>query len=84
MELLVWPLPMGTFPIGSDEGCHLFILGDCLGIGMGGAAVDGCFSTEGVLGGRTRGANGGAWPNRRWYEAARAPLSGCGLWHRVA
>ena len=58
-------LPMGMFPIGSGEGCHLFSLGDCLGIGMGGAAVDGCSSVDGVLGGRMSGGDGGACPNRR-------------------
>ena len=75
-------LPMGMFPIGSGEGCHLFSLGDCLGIDVGGVAVDGCSSTEGVLGGRMSGGDGGACPNRRRYKAARAPLSGCGLLHR--
>ena len=77
-------LPMGMFPIGSGKGCCLFSLGDCLGVGMGGAAVYCCSSMEGVLGGRMSGGNGGVCPNRRWYKAARAPLSGCGLWHRVA
>ena len=77
-------LPMGIFPIGSGEGCCLFSLGDCLGVGMEGVAVNGCSSTEGVLGGRMREGDGGACPNRRWYEAVRAPLSGCGLWHRAA
>ena len=76
--------PRGMFPIGSREGSCLFGLWDCLGNGMGGVAVDGCSTMEGVLGGRMRGADVGACPNRRWYEAARAPLRGCGLWHRVA
>ena len=58
--------PMGMFPISSGEGCCLFGLEDCLGIGMGGGAVDGCSSAEGVLGGRTRGGDGDACPNRRW------------------
>ena len=58
-------LPIGMFPISSGEGCHLFGLGDCLGIGMGGMAVDGCSSIEGVLGGRMGGEDGGACPNRR-------------------
>ena len=57
--------PRGVFPIGSGEGSHIFGLGDCLGVGIGGAAVDGCSSTEGVLRGRTRGEDGGACPNRR-------------------
>ena len=58
-------LPIGVFPIGSGNGCHLFSLGDCLGIGMEGVAVNGCSSTEGVLGGRMGGGNIGACPNRR-------------------
>ena len=58
-------LPIGGFPIGSGKGCCLFGLGNCLGIGVGGAAVDGCSSTWGVLGGTMGGGNGGACPNRR-------------------
>ena len=77
-------LPIGMLPIGSGKGCCLFSLGDCLGIGMGEAAVGGCSSAGGVLGGGMGGGDRGACPNRRWYEVARAPLSGCGLWHRVA
>ena len=56
---------MGVFPIGSGKGSCLFGLGDCLGIGMGGMAMDGCSSTEGVLGGRMGGGDGNACPNRR-------------------
>ena len=37
-------LPIGMFPIAFGEGCYLFSLGDCLGVGVGGAAVDGCSS----------------------------------------
>ena len=58
-------LPIGMFPIGSGKRCCLFGLGDCLGIGMGGAAVNGCSSMEGVLGGRMGGGNEGDCPNRR-------------------
>ena len=58
-------LPIGIFPIGSGEGCCLFGLGDCLGIGVGGVAVDGCSSTGGVLGGRMGGGDGCACPSRR-------------------
>ena len=36
-------------PCGSGEGSCLFSLGDCLGIGVGGAAAGGCSSTRGVL-----------------------------------
>ena len=36
--------PIGMFPIGSGKECHLFSLGDCLGIGVEGVAVDGCSS----------------------------------------
>ena len=49
--------PIGMFPIGSDKGCCLFDLGDCFDIGMGGTAVDGYSSTEGVLGGRMGGGD---------------------------
>ena len=83
MAIRVVP-PIGVFPISSGKGCHLFGLGDCLDIGVEGAAVDGCSSTGGVLGGRIGGGNGGACPSRRLYKVARAPLSGSGLWHRVA
>ena len=64
MAIRVAP-PISMFPIGSGKGCHLFSHGDCLGIGVGGVAVDGCSSTGGVLGGRMGGGNGGACPNRR-------------------
>ena len=43
-------LPGGMFPVSSGKGCCLFGPGDCLGIGMGGAAEDGCSSTGGSLG----------------------------------
>ena len=33
---------------------------------------------------QNEGGDGGACPNSRWYKAASAPLSSCGLWHRVA
>ena len=46
-------LLMGMLPISSGEGCPLFGLGHCLGIGMGGTAVDSCSSAEKILGGRT-------------------------------
>ena len=36
--------PISMLPIGSGKGHHLFGLGDCLGIGVGGAAVGGCSS----------------------------------------
>ena len=55
-------LPIGMFPIGSSEGCCLFSLGDCLGIGVEGAAMGGCSSVGGVLGGGTSGGDGGACP----------------------
>ena len=58
-------LPIGMFPISSGKGCCLFSLGDCLGIGVEGAAVDGHSSAGGVFGGRMGGGNGGACPSRR-------------------
>ena len=41
--------PRGMFPVSSGEGSHLFGLGDCLGVGIGGVAVDGCSSAGGSL-----------------------------------
>ena len=38
-------LPISMLPVGSGKGHHLFSLGDCLGIGVGGVAVGGCSST---------------------------------------
>ena len=58
-------LSIGMFPISSGKGCCLFSLGDCLGVGVEGAAVDGCSSAGGVLGGRMGGGNRGACPSRR-------------------
>ena len=72
------------FPIGSGEGCHLFGLGDCLGISMGGVAEDGCSSTGGVLGDGMSEGDESACPNSKWYDVASAPLINCGLWFRVA
>ena len=48
-------VPRGMFPISSGKGSCLFSLRDCLGVGVGGAAVDGYSSMEGVHGGKTRG-----------------------------
>ena len=76
--------PIGMFPVGSSNGCHLFSLRDCLGIGMEGAAVGGCSTVGGVLGGGMGGGDGGACPRRRKYKVARAPLSGSELWYRAA
>ena len=77
-------LPRGVFPISSGKGCCLFHLGDCLGIGMGGAAEDVCSSMGGVLGGWMSEGDRGACPNRKWYDAASAPLFDCGLQLRAA
>ena len=70
---------IGMLPIGSGKGCHIFILGDCLGIGVRGVAAGGCSSTGVAFHGRMCGGNGRASPNRIWYEVAMAPLSGGGL-----
>ena len=56
---------MDMFPISSSEGSHLFSLGDYLGVGIGGVAVDICSSVGEVLGGRMRGGDGGACPNSK-------------------
>ena len=40
-------LPIGMFPVSSGKGCHLFGLGDCLGVGEDGAAAGGCFFCRG-------------------------------------
>ena len=58
-------LPIDMFPIGSGKGCHLFSLGDYLGICVEGAAVDGCSSARRVLGGKMGGGDGGACSSRR-------------------
>ena len=76
--------PRGMFPISSVKGSHIFSLGDSLGVSVRGASVDGCSSRVEVLGGRMRRGDGGACPNSKWYKVARAPLSSCRLWHRVA
>ena len=65
--------PRGVFSIGSGKGCHLFGLGDCLDVIMGGVAEDGCSSMGGVLVGQMSGGDGGACPNSKWYDAASAP-----------
>ena len=40
--------PRGLLSMGSEEGCHLLGLGDCLGAGAGGAAGMDCCSAEEV------------------------------------
>ena len=40
---------MDMLTLGSGKGCHLFDHGDCLGSGLGGAAVDDCSSACGVV-----------------------------------
>ena len=48
-------LPIGTFSIGSGEGCHLLGLGDCLGTGVGEVAVVDCSSRGEVFCGKMSG-----------------------------
>ena len=55
---------MGMLSVGSGKGSHLFGLGDCLGIGVGGAAMGGYSSTGGAFCGGTDWGDGGACPNR--------------------
>ena len=56
--------PIGMLPIGSGKGCHVLGLEDCLGAGVGEAAVVGCSSMGGIFCGRVSGGNGGVCPNR--------------------
>ena len=53
-----------VLPHGSGKGCHLFGQGDCLGTGLGEAAVDGCSSTGDVLVGGADGDDEGNYPNK--------------------
>ena len=55
-----------VLPCGSGKGSCLFNLGDCFGIGVGGAAMGGCSSTRGALTGRTDAGDGGDHPNKMW------------------
>ena len=57
--------PQGMSPIGSGKGWHLFSLGDCLGIGVGGVAEDVCSSTGGVHGGWMSEGVGDVCPNSK-------------------
>ena len=43
--------PREMLPIGSGKGSHLFGLGDCLGVCIGGTVAGGCSSVEDILGG---------------------------------
>ena len=52
-------LPIGMLSTGSDKGCHLLGLGDCLGAGVGKMAVVGCSSMGEVLCGGMNGGNRG-------------------------
>ena len=56
--------PIGMLSTGSGEGCHILGLGDCLGAGVGEAAVVGCSSMGEVFCGRMSGGDGGVCPNR--------------------
>ena len=57
-------LPIGMLSIGSGKGCHLLGLGDCLGAGVGEAAVVGCSSMGEVFCGGMSGGARGVCPNR--------------------
>ena len=57
-------LPIGMLPIGPGKGCHLLGLGDCLGTGVGEAAIVGCSSAGGLFCGGMSGGNRGVCPNR--------------------
>ena len=57
-------LPIGMLSTGSDEGCCLLGLGDCLGAGVGEAAVVGSSSMGEVFCGRVSGGDRGVCPNR--------------------
>ena len=70
--------PIGMLPMGSGEGCHLLGLGDGLSTGVGEMVAVSCSSMGEVLCGEMSGGNGGVWPSRMWYEAARALLSSGG------
>ena len=56
--------PIGMLSTGSGKGCHLLGLGNCLGAGVGEAAVIGCSSMGEVFCGRMRGGNRGVCPSR--------------------
>ena len=58
-------LPIGVLSTGSDKGCCLLGLGDCLGAGVGEAAAAGCSSMGEVFCGMMSGGNGGVCPNRK-------------------
>ena len=57
--------PIGMLFTGSGKGCHLLGLGDCLGTGVGEAAVVGCSSTGEVFCGRMSGGDRDVFLNRR-------------------
>ena len=67
----------GIFPIGSGKGSCLFSLGDCLGIGIEGVAVDGCSSMGGVL-------EAEQGEGMEMLVLIAGHTSGCGLWHKAA
>ena len=60
-----------------------FGLRDYLGTGVGETVAVGCYSMGEVLCGETSGGNGGVCPSKRWYEVARALLSGGGLLYKM-
>ena len=75
--------PIGMLFMGSGEGCCLLSLGDCLGANVGGMVAVGCSSMGEVLCCETSGGNGGVYPSKRWYEAARSLLSSSGLLYKM-
>ena len=76
-------LPIGMLSMGSGKECHLLGLGDCLGASEGETVVVGCPSVGEVLCSEMSGGDGGVCPSQRWYEVARALLSGGGLLYKM-
>ena len=67
-----------VLPCSSGKGSCLFGCVDCLGDGMGEAAMGGCSSSRGALVGGADGGDGSDHPNKTWWEVARFFLRGCG------
>ena len=75
--------PIGVLSTGSGEGCCLLGLGDCLGAGEGEMVVVSCPSVGEVPCSEMSGGDRGDCPSKRWYKAARAPLSSGGLLYKM-
>ena len=74
----------GLLSTGLRKACHFLGLGDCLGMGEGGATRAGCSSVGEIFSSKENEWDVEACPSRTWQETTNMPLSSTWLAYRVA